>query len=230
MKAKDIMTRHVITVSEDTPISDILTKLLEHRISGVPVTDAEGHVVGLVSEGDLILRETPPRRRSWWLSLFGDHRKMAEEFAKVHGLRARDVMTKPVVAVEEETPIREIAALLESRHIKRVPVLKAGRLVGIVSRADLVRALVVQPPVARGAVTDEEVRRAIHAILAEEPWVPVGAVTVMVQEGVVHLWGSVPSEEQKEAVRVAAEGVPGVREVIVHLAVAKEATFPPTGL
>lgn len=227
MRAKDVMTRKVVTVDEEATIPEVVQLLLESRVSAVPVLNREGQVVGVVSEGDLVHRERTPQRSSWWLAFFRDREKMAEEFRKVHGLRARDVMTKPAVTAEEDASVEEIATLLEEKHIKRVPILKEGRLVGIVSRADLLRALAVKPPAKEPEVTrkDEEIRQAILDLLEQEPWAPLGMLSVSVRDGVVHLWGTVKMEAQKEAIRVAAENVEGVREVVNHLTIWEELPY-----
>ena len=148
MQAKDVMTEGVITVGPDTPIREIASVLLERHISAVPVIDDTGSVIGVVSEGDLIHRPeigTEARGRAWWLRLFEDNADLAASYSKSHGAKARDVMTRDVISVEESTPLADIAELLETRHIKRVPVTRDGKLAGIVSRANIVRALAASP-------------------------------------------------------------------------------------
>ena len=148
MQARDIMTERVITVGPETTVREIATLLLERRISAVPVVEESGEIVGIVSEGDLIHRNeigTELRGRSWWLRLFDDSAALAERYSKSHGAKARDVMTRDVVSVDETVSLADIAELLETKHIKRVPVIRDGRLAGIVSRADLVRALAAIP-------------------------------------------------------------------------------------
>ena len=146
MKAREIMNSAVVAVKPDAPISDIAKTLREHRISAVPVVDAAGSPLGMVSEGDLIGRDEADReaRLDWWLTMLAEGEALNPEFlASIHApeRQARDVMTTPVVTVGEETEIDQIARLLSAHRIKRVPVLRGGRIVGIVSRADLVRAL-----------------------------------------------------------------------------------------
>ncbi len=224
MQAKDVMTPDPVTVRPETPVEEIARLLLDKRISGVPVVDEAGRVVGIVSEGDLIRRledsgEDPPRRRSWWLELLQLPEERARAFVRAHGRRARDIMTPDPVTVRPEMPLPAIARLLEERGIKRVPVVdEEGRLVGIVSRADLLRALAVQPP--RPAATDDRaLREAVLQAFDRAGLTHYPYVNVVVQDGVVHLWGIVGSREMAEALRVAAEEVPGVRGVEVHLAV-----------
>jgi CBS domain-containing protein len=143
VQAKDVMTAKVVSVTPDTPVEQIARLLLEQRISGVPVTDASGRILGIVTEGDLMRRPDlqTERRRPWWLRIVADERTRAEEYTKTHGSRAADVMTRNVVTVTEETTVGEIARLLERHHIKRVPVVREGKLVGIVSRANLIQGL-----------------------------------------------------------------------------------------
>jgi CBS-domain-containing membrane protein len=156
-------------------------------------------------------------RRSWWLSLLaGDD---AADYVKAHGGQAADVMTRAVVSVAEDTPLPDVARLLEERRIKRVPVVRRGKLVGIVSRADLLRGLANAKLPSRKAKADTD--RAIQArllkALERESWVPLGPVNVTVTDGVAHLWGLVDSEEQRRALNIAVERVDGVRGVKDHL-------------
>lgn len=221
MKAKDVMTSPVVTVGPDTPVHEIAALLFERRISGVPVLQ-DGRLVGLVSEADLLRRHEIGTDRiaqphSWWLRLFGGDRTPAE-YVKTHAGRARDVMVREVVSVTPETPIADIAALLEARGIKRVPVLDRGRLVGIVSRGNLVQALATTRRVAPKATQprDQAIRGRLLAELERQPWWGRVSSSVMVTEGVVHYWGTVGSDDERNAARVAAENVPGVKGVEDH--------------
>jgi CBS-domain-containing membrane protein len=216
------MTTKVVTAAPDTSISDLANLLLRHRISAVPVVDGERRILGMVSEGDLLHRaETETEHRhSWWLSLVASTEDNAREYVKSHGLRASDVMTGDVVTVEEDTSLGEIAELLEERRIKRVPVAKDGKLVGLVSRADLVRALASRSkaePAPPSPEDDQAIRQALLQTLDSEGLVRTGNVNVIVTDGVVHMWGVVESDEIRAAVRVAAENVPGVRGVESHI-------------
>jgi CBS-domain-containing membrane protein len=149
VKARDIMTREVVSVSPETPTAQIAAALLQHGISAVPVIDASGAVVGMVSEGDLLGRNDAEReaRRDWWLALVAEGEDLNPDFLaslKQKSLTARDVMSAPVVAVAEDAEIAEISRLLATHRIKRVPVVADGGLVGVVSRADLLRALTAE--------------------------------------------------------------------------------------
>lgn len=221
MRARHVMTRDVVTVAPDMPVRDVARVLVENRISAAPVVDADGRVVGIVSEGDLMLRAEPGARRprSWWLWLLTSDDDEAAAFVKAHGRRVSEVMTRDIVTVEENTPLAEVARILEERHIKRVPVLRAGRLVGIVARADLVRALASAPePVGpEPSPSDDELRERVIAALRDQPWADGFSVSVIVANGVVDLWGFADSEAKRKAIRVLVEQVPGVQQVKDHL-------------
>jgi CBS domain-containing protein len=214
MEAKDIMTTEVVTVSPSTPVRDIAGKMTDHRISGVPVVDAEGHVVGIVSEGDLMRRPESgtQRRASWWLSLLAGPEEKAREYVKTHGVRAEDVMSRDVITVSEDALLEDIAAILEKNAIKRVPVLREGALVGIVSRANLLHGLVARARPEGALRGDRELRAAVLEAIRRS-----GAsshfVNVVVTGGAVQLWGAVESPAEKEAIGTAAEATPGVKAV-----------------
>jgi CBS domain-containing protein len=226
----DVMTTNVITVSPDTTVQEIAKILSERSVSGVPVVDAENRLLGIVSEGDLLHRvetgtERRPdrrtgRRRSWWLDTIGSDAELARDYVKSHGRIARDVMTRDVVSVSEESELAEIANLLETKRIKRVPVVKDGKLVGIVSRANLVRALATAGSrlSADTATDDRTIRQKLLAELQGQEWVHTWSADIIVTDGVVHIWVSDDRpEEEREALRVAAENIPGVRNVEEHL-------------
>lgn len=220
MQAKDVMTRDVCTVTPDTRVADIARLLLARRISAVPVVDAKGALAGIVSEGDLLRRaETgTEKRRSWWLELLVENRELAQEYVKTHGLTAKDVMTAPVVTVGEDTALADIASVLERNRIKRVPVVAGGKLVGIVSRSNLLQALAVAgTPAARAPADDRALREAVLAAFKRQSWTPDLTVNVTVQDGQVNLYGLVASEEERRAMRVAAEEVAGVGRVADQL-------------
>ena len=218
MNAQDIMTRDVLTVGPDVTVAEIARVLLQRHISGVPVIE-DGKVVGVVSEGDLIHRQeigTEKRRGSWWLRLCAGERSPVD-FIKSHGVTARDVMTQPVVTVTEDTPLDEIADLFEDRGIKRVPVVRNGKLVGIISRANLLQALASAPhPEIPVTGDDEEIRTKLLHILNSQSWWHPHTSHVVVSDGVVHIWGLDGSADARDATRVAALNVAGVRDVEDH--------------
>jgi CBS domain-containing protein len=220
MKAQDIMTTRVVTVTEDTSISEIASLLDKFHISAVPVVDDSNRVIGMVSEGDLLRRHeigTDTRRGSWWLSLISDRSDLAQEFVKSHGKLARDVMTKEVITVLEDTPVSEIAEILEKNHIKRVPVVSNDALVGLVSRANIVRQLAsgreIKVTVPKGDMT---VRDEVERTLNDQPWASIGTTAVTVNKGKVELWGTVESEAERDATRIALETLSGVVSVEDH--------------
>lgn len=211
MQAADVMTTNVITVTPESEVGEIASLLLEHGISAVPVVDADDRVLGIVSEGDLMARIEPEEdeRRSWWLKLFsgGD----AVEYVKTHGRKAGQIMTPNPLTVGENESLHHIASLLEKRRIKRVPVVRDGKLVGIVSRSNLLRGFSVgrQP----AGDDDRAIRDAILKEVDENTGVLVDRLNVIVADGKVQLWGLVESKEQRWAVQVAAENIDGVKEV-----------------
>lgn len=221
MKAKDIMTTPVITVDPETSVRDIATLLFERRISGVPVVD-EGRLVGIVTEGDLIRRHeigTDQRQLqvSWWLRLIAED-ETPGEYVRSHAKLAKDIMTRDLITVDEETPITKIAMIFETRGVKRVPVLREGQLIGIVSRANLVQALAVrsQSAVAPRAESDDAIRGRLLAELEHRSWWRSFTSNLIVTDGVVHYWGLCGSDDERMAARIAAENIPGVRRVEDH--------------
>ncbi len=214
MQARDVMSTPVISVTEETSVADVARLLLRHGISAVPVLGTDGRLLGIVSEGDLVRRveSGTEREPSWWLRLFGDTEERVRDYAKTHGRRVADVMTRSVTTVSEEASLAEIAALLERHRIKRVPVMRGSEVVGIVSRANLLHGLASSPaqspasadagvgdPLLRTRI-DEEMRRA---------GLDTAFVNVVVADGVAWLWGAVRSEGQLDAARIAAERVMG---------------------
>jgi CBS domain-containing protein len=221
MRAMDIMTSEVITVGEDATVPEAAKLMAERGISAVPVVDLENRIVGMVSEGDLLHRaETgTERRRSWWLDMVSSTNKLAGEYIKSHSAKVKDVMTRDVLSVTEETPVADIAVLLETNRIKRVPVVEDGKIVGIVSRANLVRALAmtITEGVGTAEVDDRTIRERLLSELKAQKWAEVSPANVTVKDGIVHLWSSFLSEQERRALIVAAENVPGVRRVEDHM-------------
>lgn len=218
MLAKDVMTTSVLTVPPDADVAEVARMLLESHISAVPVVAADGSLLGIVSEGDLINRaEADTRHRpSWWLRLLATPDESSQDYLRAYGRRARDVMTRELISVEPDTPLSRIAALLEKHHIKRVPVLEAGRLVGIVSRANLLRGVATWKKPAAVRVEDAALRASLIDAL-EEAGLPMHLMNVTVTDGVVEFWGAVESDLQMEAARAAAEAVAGVVRMENHL-------------
>jgi CBS domain-containing protein len=219
MNAGDIMVRDVFSVGPQTPVREVASLMLERHISGVPVIDGERRVLGVVSESDLIRRPEIGTYQSptGWLTVFLSQDESARDFVKTHGLLASEVMTRPAICVSPATPLADVVRLFERHRVKRLPVVERGQLVGLVTRAELLRALVARqtiPPVAAG---DEEIRARIEEILRSETWAPSTVVNVQVTAGVVQLWGAVSSNAQRDALVLAVRGTPGVKEVQQHL-------------
>lgn len=216
MKAADLLTSLVVTVTPDATIEYAAQLMLQYRISGLPVTDSDGAVLGIVTEGDLLRRaETgTDKRHARWVSLLIGSGRLAQEYVHTHGRKVGEVMTERVFTVTPETPLADLVALMETKHVKRVPVVDQGRLVGIVSRADVMAALVgLLSEKPAGAATDTEIRNQILAEIDRQPWGPRGSVDVIVTNGVVVLKGAIPDERERAALCVAAENVPGVKAV-----------------
>jgi CBS domain-containing protein len=211
------MVTNVITVGPDACVQDVAHILLSARISGVPVVGPNGELLGIVSEGDLMRRVEAGtgRPRPWWLALFIDKEVLAAEFVREHSRKVADVMTRRVITAAPDTPLSKIANLLEKNAIKRVPIVEGGKLVGIVSRANLLQALASMTKQVDVAteVSDSEIRDKVLTQLSAEPWSRASLINVIVQEGTVELWGIVGSASEKRAVRIAAEAAPGVRAV-----------------
>lgn len=216
MKARDIMVSPVITVKPSASVQEVAKILLERHISGVPVVDDQGRLVGIVSEGDLMHRAEAgtERKRSWWLQGFIGDEALAAEYVKAHARKVADVMTRRVISASPDSPLHEIAALLEKNSIKRVPIVKDGRLVGIVSRANLIQAVASGRKGLEMPVSDAVIRDKILAGLSAQPWANVGLLNITVNGGVVDLWGITASDAERNAIRVAAESTPGVS--VVH--------------
>ncbi|HZF76318.1 MAG TPA: CBS domain-containing protein [Acetobacteraceae bacterium] len=217
MRARDLMTSTPVTLPPDMPLPAIARLFAERGISGAPVVDTGGMLLGMVTESDLIRRIAAPedQPRSWIVRFFQPAGAQAAEYARTHGRTAQDVMTRGVLAVEEDAPIEQVAASLEERNIRRVPVLREGRLVGIVSRADLIRALLSPAEKLREDAPDERIRRDVLAAMREQPWLDAFYVFPDVEDGVVSFHGWCRQEEVKRALRVLAERIPGVKGVRV---------------
>jgi CBS domain-containing protein len=219
MKAMDVMVRDVITVNPDDDVAEAVRLLADYDVSALPVIDDDENVVGIISEADLMEREEigTDKKRPWWLEAVTPASKLAGEFAKSHGRRVEEVMSTSVVSASEDTPLAQIAALLERHRIKRVPILRDGKLVGIVSRSNLIQALAsaqAYGEIAGGTAGDDrKIRTEVLNRLGEEDWTDFGERNVIVSDGVVHLWGLVGSVEERKALLALAEGVPGVVRV-----------------
>jgi CBS domain-containing protein len=223
MKAKDVMTHCVVSIGPDAPILEAIGRMISHQVSGMPVIDADGKLAGMVTEGDFLHRaethtEAPQRR---WLELLLGPGSPAEEYSRSHGRSVRDVMSPNVITVDAEAPLGEVVRLMEENAIKRIPVVEDGRVVGIVSRADLMAALAERLTESKKQlVGDAAIRESIIAEMRKQTWCPLHALKVVVRNGVVEVKGTIFDEQQRHALRVLVanvEGVKGFRERLTRL-------------
>jgi CBS domain-containing protein len=220
MKAKDVMTPHVITIAPDASVLEALQLMLTHKISGLPVVDAGGNLAGIVTEGDFLRRSETgtERKRSRWVEFLLGPGALAKDYVQSHARRIDEVMTTDVATIAEDSDLDEVVALMERRCIKRLPVVRGNTLVGIVSRANLLHALAtLSRDAAPAGKTDASIRSAVLAELDRQSWAPRHMIDVVVRNGIVELWGTVIDPEQRDAARVAAETVAGVKPVKCHI-------------
>ncbi len=216
MQARDVMVSPVITTKPLASVKEVAKTLLTYHISAVPVVDDADKLVGIVSEGDLMRRADlgTERHRSWWLAaLFAEDDALAAEYVRQHSRKVADVMTKRVVTASPDAPLNEIAGLLERHSIKRVPIVRNGALVGIVSRANLIQALASDRRGPDISIADAQLRDKIMAQIRTQPWAHTLLLNVTVNDGIVDIWGITRSEAEKQALRVVAETTPSVRAV-----------------
>lgn len=218
MNVADVMTRDVITIEPDASILEAARLMLQHKISGLPVVDASKNLVGIVTEGDFLRRSETgtQRRRPRWLEFIIGPGKLATEYTHESGRKVHEVMTDEVYTLTEDTPLEQAVHLMERHRVKRLPVLRGGQLVGIVTRANLVRAVVrlaheAQPV----SAADADIRKRLVEELNKLPWTP--SISVSVKDGIAKLSGVLLDERQRAALRVAAENVPGVKDVLDDL-------------
>jgi CBS domain-containing protein len=205
-----------VLVVGDPTVGEIAALLGRHRISAVPVITAENRVIGIVSQTDLAHRsETDTeKRRKWWLEIFADADVKAREYVKSHGLKAKDIMTRFLVSASPRASIAEVADLLDTHRIRQVPIMDGGKLLGMISRTDLVRKL-AEVAIGAPAVRPDNstLQKVIWDRINEQAWLKSAYVSLAVKDGVVELWGAVDSDEQRHALRVLVESVSGVQKV-----------------
>jgi CBS domain-containing protein len=223
MKARDVMVSPVVVLKPSATVAEAAKLFLDRRISAVPVVDEHGKVIGIVSEGDLLHRiETgTERQRPWWLRGLISEKAIAEDYVKARARKVGDIMTREVITVSPDTPLHEVATLLESKAIKRVPVFSNGQLVGIVSRANLVQAVASARKGLDIPISDNAIREQLLAHLNKQSWAHTLLLNITVNDGIVDLWGITRSDVEKRAIRVAAESMPGVSAVNDHLTIEK---------
>jgi CBS domain-containing protein len=213
------MTKRVISIEADAPIMEAVRLMLQNRISGLPVVGRKGELVGMVTEGDFLRRSEigTQRHRNRWLEFLVGPGRLADEYVHASGRKVEEVMTREPITVTEDTPLDEAVGLMERHRIKRLPVVRDGKLVGIVTRANIMHALVSLATGTKAAPAGDDVavREQILAEIKRQSWAPMANVTV--REGVVELWGTITDERERAALIVAAENVAGVKKVHDHL-------------
>jgi CBS-domain-containing membrane protein len=229
MNASDVMTSNVVTVTPETTVPELVNLLLSHNISGAPVVDAQGVLVGIVTESDLMRRAElgTERRRGGWLSFFTGTATLAQDYVRSHAAKVADIMSPGVVAAARDTSLGEIADMMEQKHVRRVPVVSDGHVVGIVSRANLLRAWASLPTETAPVTADDAaIRTSLLSELAHQSWSRRPENSVVVTQGVVHLWGLAATDEEKRALELAAERTPGAKSVRNHIVVLAAEPYP----
>lgn len=221
MLAKDIMTAPVVTIEPTATILQAIRLMLQKRISGLPVVDAQGRLVGMVSEGDFLRRGEigTVRRRPRWLEFLIGPGQMAEEYAHAFGRSVEDVMTREVEGVDDTTPLPELVERMEKHQVKRLPVMRGQEVVGIVSRANLMHALATIAAHAEtpASQSDVAIRESLAAEFKRLSWAPSALVNTIVRDGVVELWGAITDDRERRGIVVAVQNIPGVKAVRDHL-------------
>lgn len=221
MRVKDVMTKTVLSVLPRATVGEALDAMVRSRLSGLPVIEETGSLVGIVSEADFLRRweiGTQKPGPGWFESFFLPS-KAAETYARTHGRRIDEIMTSDVVTIDENAGLEEAVALMEKRHIKRLPVMAAGKVVGIITRGDFVRtlSLFVRQSYEEQLASDAEIKRDIEDELRAQKWAPVALIDVVVKDGVVSLYGNLPDERERNAIRIVAENADGVMKVHDHM-------------
>lgn len=219
MRARDLMTTNLVTLPPDAPLEAVAHALADRGISGAPVVAPDGTLLGMVTEGDLIKRLSAKDRveTGWFAGLFRSAAEQAARYARVHGQKARDVMTTELATVGEDASIEHVARIIEDKNVRRVPVVRDGKLVGVVSRADLIRAMIMPKDQLEADAPDSRIRRDVLRAMRDQPWVDTYFIFADVKNGVVTFHGFCRSEEVKQGLRVLAEGIEGVKGVTMEL-------------
>jgi CBS domain-containing protein len=220
MRVEDIMTQYVISVAPDDTIEVAVQRMLDERVSGLPVIDKSGRLVGMVTEGDFLRRaETQTeRRRPRWLEMLLGPGKLAADYVQSHARKVSEIMTPEPLSVREDTALEDAVRMMEKRQIKRLPVVRGDKVVGILSRRNLVHALVALSPASCPVgVDDKNIRDNVLRTIESAKWAPAASVNVTVRDGIVELWGTVMDDRERQALIVAVENIPGVKAVRNHI-------------
>ena len=218
MKVADIMTQEVISVSPETLVTEAASIMLREHISGLPVINCERVLVGMVTEGDLLRRveSGTEKERPRWLELLLGPTRLADAYVRSHGRRVADVMSTNLAVVTEEMTIAHAIDVMEKFRVKRLPVVRGGKVVGIIARANLLQTLTAYLPTIQSRADDELICAQVRAELKRQSW-NARFANIVVRDGVVDVWGFIANERHRDAIRVAVEGVPGVKKVRDHL-------------
>jgi CBS domain-containing protein len=220
MIVADVMTRNCITIAPDATVEEAVNLMLNRHISGLFVVDKAGDLAGVITEGDLLRRDElgTQRNRPWWLRLLASPARQAADFTKANGRHVRDVMTEDVLSIAQDSPLEEVVSMMESNRIKRLPVTADGKVVGVVSRSDLLRALIGRARTSEPLATDDRtIRTAILNALEAQSWAPMTTLNVTVANATVDIWGTITNEEERHAICVVAENTAGVKAIHDHL-------------
>jgi CBS domain-containing protein len=227
MKARDLMTADPITVAPDASVMQAVQLMLKHRISGLPVVTGGGTLVGIVTESDLLRRRVPgTHRRTRWLEFLIGSGKLAEEHVQACSRKVSEIMSSQVFTATDHASVAEVVDIMERHGIRRVPILSDQKLVGIVSRSNLVRALTrILGSEQMVTIDDASVRLHLQDELNRQNWAPSSLINIVVLNGIIQLWGVITDEGQRRAIRVAAQNTPGAREVEDHLMLVQPTAF-----
>ena len=220
MIVADVMTRHCITVAPDATVEEAVHLMLSRHISGLFVVDDAGDLVGVITEGDLLRRDElgTQRNRPWWLRLLASPARQAADFTRANGRHVRDVMTEDVISIAQDAPLEGVVAAMEANRIKRLPATADGKVVGVVSRTDLLRALIGRARTSEPLPTDDRtIRAAVMTTLEAQAWAPMTTLNVTVANAVADVWGTITNEEERRAIHVVVENTPGVKAVHDHM-------------
>jgi CBS domain-containing protein len=220
MKASEIMTKRVISIEPEATIVQAIKLMLKNHLSGLPVIDGSGNLVGIITEGDFLHRReigTELKRNAWLDAIFGPEQS-AQDYVRAHGIRVAELMTRPPITVDADTSLDKVVHLMERHHIKRLPVLRKGKLVGIISRANLIRALAsIHRASSKTSRNDQEIRKRIVADIEKQNWAYGADVMVLVRDGVVDLCGTLNDSSQRGALKALVREKSGVRKLYDHL-------------
>ena len=220
MRVKDVMTRMIVSVSPQASVAEAIRLMVKRPVSGLPVIDEAGTLVGVLSEGDLLRRiEIGTSKPVHWLEYLFRPGHLADVYKQTHGRKVEEIMSTNVSTIDQNLPLESAVSLMEKRHVKRLPVMDGEKLVGIITRADFIRALAsfVSESYDELPRSDVEIRKSILTEVASQSWAPKATIDVDVRDGVVQLHGAIIDERQRDAIKVAAENVPGVREIHDHM-------------